>query len=171
MTPDEEIGLRIWRYLGDNGITQAHVARKLGMVTSNFNAHLLTGRSFRVCDYAEMCKILCVPCTYFIAGDPQSGPLGLSGEDIRDRIKRYLRRKHITRAELAEYVGMSVQGLNNLLLGKSSFRFRHYIDICDALELRYTYFFEWEEGYDYDRHFPARKKGYPHGEIDLDCPV
>lgn len=159
MTPDEEIGLRIWRYLGDNGITQAHMARKLGMVTSNFNAHLLTGRSFRVCDYAEMCKILCVPCTYFMADDPPGGPLGLSGDEIRERIKRYLRRKHITREELAEYVGVTKNTINNWLLGKHALRLRDYVYICDALELRHTYFFEWEEGYDYDRHFPARQKG------------
>ena len=158
MTPDEEIGLRIWRYLGDNGITQAHMARKLGMVTSNFNAHLLTGRSFRVCDYAEMCKILCVPCTHFIADDPPGGPMGLSGDEIRERIKRYLRRKHITREELAEYVGVTKNTINNWLLGKHALRLRDYVYICDALELRRTYFFEWEEGYDYDRHFPVRQK-------------
>lgn len=159
MTTDEEIGLRIWRFLGNCGITQTHVARKLGMVTSNFNAHLLTGRSFKVDTYADLCKILGVPCTFFMNADPPTGPTGLTGEEIRERIKRYLRRKHITREELAEYIGVSRNTVNSWLLGNTDFRLRHYIDICDALELRNTYFFEWEEGYDYDRHFPVRQKG------------
>lgn len=112
----------------------------------------MTG-SLRLVDYTDLCRVLRVPGTTFLSDVPRNGPIGLTDADIRRRIVRYMDRKAITRTELARRVGVVRQMVSCWLSGKTVFRLRDYLDVCDALKVRHTHFFEWERTEYYDNHY------------------
>lgn len=114
---------------------------------------LYMASSIRLVDYTILCRALRVPGTSFLEDVPRSGPIGLTDADIRQRIIRYLRRKATTQEELAKRVGVNRRTVSRWLSGVTAFRLRDYIDVCDALKVRHTFFFEWEMADYYDNNY------------------
>lgn len=61
-----EVGLKIKRYLEDNGISQAYISRVTKIDTVKLNLALNGNRRFTFDEYALICGVLKVNTDYFL---------------------------------------------------------------------------------------------------------
>lgn len=61
-----EVGLKIKRYLDENGITQAFISRKTGISNSKLNLSLNGNRKLTFEEYELICGALGVPPGFFL---------------------------------------------------------------------------------------------------------
>lgn len=59
------IGLKIKKYLNDNGIKQSYLAKKMGMPISTFSYMLNDKRKIEIDEYFKICSILNVSIETF----------------------------------------------------------------------------------------------------------
>lgn len=60
---------------------------------------------------------------------------------IVEEIAKYISNRRIKQKYLAEKTGLSKQSICNMFSGKRKLGLDEYIKICDALQVKYDYFF------------------------------
>lgn len=61
-----EVGLKIKKYIEDNGISQAHIGRETGIDVVKLNLGLNGKRRFSFDEYALICGVLKVNTDFFV---------------------------------------------------------------------------------------------------------